>query len=62
MPNKPFKHTDLSNKLCTVCRRKLKKNLIAKIPEAKICHSCKKSARTLKIKNNLLESDRRRGL
>jgi hypothetical protein len=37
---KPFKHTDLSEKRCKLCHRPLKKNLLAKRPDAELCYKC----------------------
>lgn len=41
---KPYKHTELSDVLCSVpgCRNRIKKNVVARSPEGKplICHEC----------------------
>jgi hypothetical protein len=37
---KPFKNTDLSQKRCTDCGRRLKKNFVTKKPKADLCYKC----------------------
>ena len=37
---KPYKFTELSDKKCVVCKTALKKNLIAKKPNAIKCYKC----------------------
>ncbi len=37
---KPFDYKELSNKRCCGCGRKLKKNLVAKNPDATRCYKC----------------------
>lgn len=43
---KPFKHTEVDNsRVCVVCRRPLKKNLLVKRPNAEKCFACTKPDR-----------------
>lgn len=37
---KPFRHTELSDRRCIDCERRLKKNLISRKPTAKRCYKC----------------------
>lgn len=44
---KPFKHTELSDKVCK-CGARLKKNLLAKRINAKNCYKCTRLSRNQK--------------
>ena len=37
---KPFKHTDLSDKICSVreCNKRIKKNVLHRQPRANLCY------------------------
>ena len=38
---KPFKNTEFSeSRSCDLCKKPLKKNLLAKIPNARLCYGC----------------------
>jgi formylmethanofuran dehydrogenase subunit E len=37
---KPFKHTEMSDKVCSHCGKPLKKNLLHKQPKANVCYRC----------------------
>ena len=37
---KPYKHTELSDKRCIKCGKRLKKNLLVKKPNAVKCYKC----------------------
>ncbi len=37
---KPFKNTEMSERRCGNCRKLLKKNLLAKHPDAGLCYRC----------------------
>jgi len=46
MAKKPYKHTDLSGKICSVkgCDKHLKKNVVSRKPTAKLCYKHWKEA------------------
>ena len=40
MSKKPYQYDILSDQTCEKCGRKLKMNLVAKKPTAKVCYRC----------------------
>ncbi len=40
MAKKPYTNTELSDKRCRSCGKRLKKNLLAKRPDADLCYRC----------------------
>lgn len=51
---KPFAYTEVSDKKCEVCGKQLKKNLIAKKPDANICYRDFRKKRLAKQKENVV--------
>ena len=45
MAKKPYTYREMSNKKCASCGKNLKKNLVAKKPNATLCYICYRAVR-----------------
>jgi len=45
MAKKPYTYREMSNKKCASCGKNLKKNLVAKKPNATLCYICYRAAK-----------------
>lgn len=59
MAKKPYTYREMSNKRCAVCGKNLKKNLVAKKPDAKLCYICYRAARNASQLEKLAQREER---